>query len=46
MKSQTEKLSNQSHLPLQQKVKYLGINLPKERKALQTENCKTLMKKK
>ena len=26
------------------RVKYLGINLPKEMKALYTENCKTIMK--
>ena len=26
------------------KIKYLGINLPKEAKELYTENCKTLMK--
>ena len=26
------------------RVKYLGINLPKETKELYTENCKTLMK--
>ena len=26
------------------KIKYLGINLPKETKELYTENCKTLMK--
>ena len=46
MKNQKEKLRNQSHLPLQQqqKIKYLGINLPKETKELCTENYKTLMK--
>ena len=45
MKNQKEKLRNQSHLPLQQKkIKYLGINLPKETKELYTENFKTLMK--
>ena len=27
------------------RIKYLGINLPKETKELYTENCKTLMKK-
>ena len=27
------------------KIKYLGINLPKEKKELYTENYKTLMKK-
>ena len=26
------------------RIKYLGVNLPKERKELYTENCKTLMK--
>ena len=26
------------------RIKYLGINLPKETKELYTENCKTLMK--
>ena len=41
----SEKLRNQSHSPLQQKrIKYLGINLPKETKELYTENYKTLMK--
>ena len=44
MKNQKEKLRNQSHSPLQQKIKYLGINLPKETKELYTENYKTLMK--
>ena len=45
MKNQEEKLRNQSHLPLQKKrIKYLGINLPKETKQLYTENYKTLMK--
>ena len=29
---------------MQQKIKYLGINLPKETKELHTENYKTLMK--
>ena len=29
---------------MQQKIKYLGINLPKETKKLYTENYKTLMK--
>ena len=40
----SEKLRNQPHSPLQQKIKYLGINLPKETKELYTENYKTLMK--
>ena len=45
MKNQKQKLRNQSHSPLQQKrIKYLGINLPKETKELYTENYKTLMK--
>ena len=38
-----EKLSNQSHSPIK-RIKYLGINLPKETKELYTENYKTLMK--
>ena len=38
MKNQKEKLRNQSHSLLQQKrIKYLGINLPKETKELYTE---------
>ena len=45
MKNQKGKLRNQSHSALQQKrIKYLGINLPKETKELYTENYKTLMK--
>ena len=44
MKNQKEKLRNQSHSPLQQIIKYLRINLPKETKELYTENYKTLMK--
>ena len=47
MKNQKEKLRNQSHSPLQKKkkrIKYLGINLPKETKVLCTENYKILMK--
>ena len=45
MKNQKGKLRNQSHSPLQQKrIKYLGINLPKETKELYTENYKALMK--
>ena len=31
----SEKLRNQSHSPLQQKIKYLGINLSKEKKTTQ-----------
>ena len=43
---QKEKLRNWSPSPLQQKkIKYLGINLPKETKELHTESFKTLMKK-
>ena len=34
----------QFHLQLQQKLKYLGINLTKEVKDLYSENCKRLMK--
>ena len=45
MKNQKEKLRNQSHSPLQEKrIKYLGINLPKETKELYIENNKTPMK--
>ena len=45
MKNQKEQLKNQSHSPLQQKKnEYLGINLPKEKKELYTENYKILMK--
>ena len=44
MTNQKEKLRNQSLSPLQQKIKYLGINLSKETKELYTENYKTLMK--
>ena len=44
MKDLKEKLRKQSHSPLQQKIKYLGINLPKEVKDLYSENYKTLMK--
>ena len=44
MKNQKEKLRNQPHSPLQQKIKYLGINLPKETKELYTENYNRLMK--
>ena len=42
-KSERE-ISNQFHSPLEQKIKYLGINLPKGKKELYTENYKTLMK--
>ena len=42
---QKEKLRKQSHSPMQEKrIKYLGINLPKEVKDPYSENYKTLMK--
>ena len=45
IKDQKEKLRKQSHSPLQkERIKYLGINLPKEEKDLYSENYKTLMK--
>ena len=44
MKNLKEKLRKHSHLPLQKRIKYLGISLPKETKSLYAENCKTLMK--
>ena len=41
----TEKLRKQFHSPLAMKrIKYLGINLPKETKDPYIENYKTLMK--
>ena len=43
MKNQKEKLRNQSHSPTK-RIKYLGIDLPKETKEPHTENYKTLMK--
>ena len=46
MKNQKEKLRNQS-IPFTsatKRIKYLGINLPKETKELYTESYKTLMK--
>ena len=43
MENHKEKLSNQSHSPTK-RIKYLGINLPKETKELYTENYKALMK--
>ena len=42
-KSERE-IKNQYHSLLQQKIKYLGINLPKETKELYRENYKTLTK--
>ena len=44
MKNLKEKLRKHSYLPLQQKIKYLGINLLKEVRDLYSENYKTLMK--
>ena len=44
MKNQKEKLNNKS-IPFTiatKRIKYLGINLPKETKKLYTENYKTL----
>ena len=44
MKNQKEKLKNKS-IPFTiatKRIKYLGINLPKETKKLYTENYKTL----
>ena len=41
MKNKKEKLRNQIAT---KRIKYLGINLPKETKELYTENYKTLMK--
>ena len=44
MKNQREKLRNQSHsfTIATKRVRYLGINLPKETKELYTESYKTL----
>ena len=46
MKNQKEKLKKQPQSPFQQKkkIKYLGINLPKEKKDLYAENYNTMMK--
>ena len=45
MKNQKDQLRNPYHSPLQQKrIKYLGINLAKEAKEMNTENYKRLMK--
>ena len=45
MKNLKVELRKHSHLPLQQKkIKYLGINLPRETKDLYAENYKKLMK--
>ena len=44
MENLKEKLRKHFHLPLQQiKIKYVGINLPKETKDLYAENYKTPM---
>ena len=44
-KNQQEKFRNQSHSQFATKrIKYLGVNLPKETKELYTENYKALMK--
>ena len=45
MRKQKEKLRKQSHSPLQQKrIKYLGMNLPRETKDLYIESYKILIK--
>ena len=45
MRDQKEKLRKRSHLPShQERIKYLGINLPKEAKDLYAENYKIRMK--
>ena len=44
MKDEKIKLRKQSHFPLQKRIIYLGINLPKEANDLFLENYKTLMK--
>ena len=41
---QKEKLRKQSHYNSIKRIKYLGINLPKETQDLYAENYKTLMK--
>ena len=43
MKNQKEELRNPIHIATK-RIKYLGINLPKETKELYTENYKALMK--
>ena len=45
MKNQKEIKESISFTIATKRIKYLGINLPKETKALYTENYKTLMKK-
>ena len=44
LKDQKKKFKKQFHLPSHQKIKYLGINLPKETKDLYSKNYKMLMK--
>ena len=44
MKTQKEKLRKQTHLPSIKRIKYLGINLPKEAKDLYSESYKILMR--
>ena len=47
MRKQKEKLSKKKPLPFTiaaKRIKYLGINIPKETKAIYIENYKTLMK--
>ena len=46
MKDQKEKLRKQSHLPSHQKrIKFLGLNLPKEAKDFYSENHKDAIKR-
>ena len=45
MKNQKEQFKESISFTIATKrIKYLGINLPKETKELYAENCKTLMK--
>ena len=44
MRKEKEKLGKQSHSPLQKRIKYLEIYLPKETKDLYIENYKTLVR--
>ena len=44
MKNQKEKLGIIPFTTVMKRIKYLGINLPKEAKELYTENYKTLRK--
>ena len=43
-KGHKEKVKRQFYLPLQQRIKYLRINLPKDVKELHSENYKILVK--